>query len=282
MATPLVDVVHFTDPGCPFAYSAEPFRLKLQWIFGDGLRWTTRMVVLAHRGEEYVEKGFTPEVLAGAQATLAERYGMPIDTTQRDRMAGTAPACRAYVAARRHAEPAQAERLLRELRIATFSGSHLDEWSTIHGAARAAGIDPDALERWAAETDTEHELAEDMRLARNPLPSALALGHKLAPAGDGHRYTCPLLEVTAGRDTVAAPGFQPFESYDVALAHLAPGLERRALPADVDDVLAWAPHPLATQEVAALLDLERAEARERLQAAGATEHPLGTDAFWSA
>ena len=26
-----VQIVEFTDPGCPFAFSAEPHRLRLRW-----------------------------------------------------------------------------------------------------------------------------------------------------------------------------------------------------------------------------------------------------------
>jgi len=30
---------HFTDPGCPFAFSAQRQRLRLDWLHGDQLRW---------------------------------------------------------------------------------------------------------------------------------------------------------------------------------------------------------------------------------------------------
>ena len=41
-----VRIRHFTDPGCPFAFSAERQRLRLEWLYGDQLRWSTHMVVL--------------------------------------------------------------------------------------------------------------------------------------------------------------------------------------------------------------------------------------------
>jgi predicted DsbA family dithiol-disulfide isomerase len=41
-----IDVELFTDPACPFAFSAEPARLRLRWHYGDGLRWRTTMIVL--------------------------------------------------------------------------------------------------------------------------------------------------------------------------------------------------------------------------------------------
>ncbi len=30
-----VEVVHYTDPSCPFAFSAELQRLRLLWLYGD-------------------------------------------------------------------------------------------------------------------------------------------------------------------------------------------------------------------------------------------------------
>ena len=41
-----VRIRHFTDPGCPFAFSAERQRLRLEWLYADQLEWSTHMVVL--------------------------------------------------------------------------------------------------------------------------------------------------------------------------------------------------------------------------------------------
>ena len=34
-----VCITEYTDPGCPWAYSAEPFRRRLTWLYGDRLEW---------------------------------------------------------------------------------------------------------------------------------------------------------------------------------------------------------------------------------------------------
>src|SRR5215213_10166302 len=97
-----VNITEYTDPGCPFAFSAEPFRRRLQWLYGDQIEWRPRLVALAESGDEYVEKGFDPERQASSFRQLSRNYGMPMDTSVRSRMAGTADACRAVVAARVH------------------------------------------------------------------------------------------------------------------------------------------------------------------------------------
>ncbi|MDP9399601.1 MAG: DsbA family protein [Actinomycetota bacterium] len=275
----MIDVDLFTDPGCPWAYSAEPQRLRLRWLYGDAMRVTPRMVVLAERPEEYEERGFTTEVQAGALATIQERFGMPIDLGVRPRMAATAPACRAVVATRLHA-PERADALLRRLRVRAMAGDLLDERATIAGAAREAGVDPDLLERWEGAPETEAALREDMHAARHPVPAALALDHKLAGWEGGRRYTCPSWVMTSDGTSEVAPGFQPLESYEVLVANLAPELERRADPESVEEVLAWAGEPLATAEVALLCGLGPEKARERL-AAVADERRVGPEGFWT-
>ena len=223
-----VCITEYTDPGCPWAYSAEPFRRRLSWLYGDRLEWRVRMVGLAESPEEYLTRGFTPERQSRAFASIAREHGMPIATTVRPRMAATVPACRAVVAARLNA-PERMRRLLRRLRVRHFSGELLDEPETIATAARDAGIDPAQLERWMASDEVEAALREDMAAAREPMSAARVLDHKLANWSGGRRYTCPSYEMVRVADGVriAVPGFQPFAVYDVVTANLVPGVDRR-------------------------------------------------------
>jgi predicted DsbA family dithiol-disulfide isomerase len=276
-----VCITEYTDPGCPWAYSAEPFRRRLNWLYGDRLEWRIRLVGLAESPDEYVERGFTPERQSQAFASISREHGMPIDTSQRPRMAATVPACRAVVAARLHA-PEHERRLLRRLRVRHFSGELLDDPQTIAAAARDAGLDPAELEVWMREDAVEAALREDMATAREPLAAARVLDHKLANWSGGRRYTCPSYEIghVADRVRIAVPGFQPWAVYDVVTANLVPGLDRREPPDSVEQVLAWTGTPLATKEVAVVCDIGFAEARERLGRV-ADEHHVGADGFWS-
>jgi hypothetical protein len=206
---------------------------------------------------------------------------MPIDTRVRDRMAASVPACRAVVAARLNA-PEQMRALLRRLRVRTFSGELLDAPETIDGAARDAGIDPEDLKRWVEDPATQAALDEDMAAARQPMPAARVLDAKLANWSGGRRYTCPSYEIERQADStrIAVPGFQPFPVYDVITANLVPGLERRPAPESVEEVLEWTGTPLASIEVAVVMDITFEDARERLGRV-AVEHPVGFDGFWT-
>ena len=276
-----VCITEYTDPGCPWAYSAEPFRRRLSWLYGDALEWRVRMVGLAGSPDEYLERGFTPERQSRAFASIARDHGMPIDTSVRPRMAATMPACRAVVAARLHA-PDRMRRLLRRLRVRHFAGELLDEPATIAAAARDAGIDPADLDRWTAGDDVAAALREDMVASRHPIDAARVLDEKLANWSGGRRYTCPSYEIVRVADGVkiAVPGFQPFPVYDVVTANLVPGVDRRDPPESVEEVLAWTGTPLATKEVAVVCDVGFAEARERLGRVAVEQH-VGADGFWT-
>jgi predicted DsbA family dithiol-disulfide isomerase len=276
-----VCITEFTDPGCPWAYSAEPFRRRLSWLFGDRLEWRARMVVLADDPSEYEERGFTTERQAESFARIAHDHGMPIDTRERPRMAATLPACRAIVAARLHA-PERMRALLRRLRLRHFGGDLLDEPSTIAAAARDSGIDPAQLSDWERDPAVTSALEEDKAAAREPLPAARVLDHKLANWSGGRRYTCPSYEIVRPADGVriAVPGFQPFAVYDVITANLVPGLDRRESPESVEEVLRWTGAPLATQEVAVVSDKPFVQTREELGRV-AVEHHIGADGFWT-
>jgi predicted DsbA family dithiol-disulfide isomerase len=270
-----VTITEYTDPGCPFAFSAEPFRRRLQWLFGDQLEWRPRMVVLADTPEEYLEKGFTTERQSSSFETLSREHGMPIDTRLRPRMAATAPACRAVVAARLFAPEAEWA-LLRRLRVRHFSAQLLDDPGTIADAAVDAGIDPAELTQWLDRPEVEVALQEDKAAARAPTPAALAQPHKLAEWSGGMRYTCPSYEI----EGLSVPGFQPWAAYEVALANVAPGLEKRDPPSDVAEVLRWAGTPLATREVAEVCQTSDREARQALGRVAVESH-VGADGFWS-
>src|SRR3954468_24578917 len=123
-----VRITHFTDPACPFAFSAEPVRQRLRWHYGDQLEWTTRMIVLTDEPGE-------AEKLAGGAPGLQRRYGMPIDPAPYPRPSSSEPACLAVVAARLD-DPAAADRLLRRLRVRRMAGGRRSGTDRCCGSGR--------------------------------------------------------------------------------------------------------------------------------------------------
>jgi 2-hydroxychromene-2-carboxylate isomerase len=274
VTSPVVEITVFTDPACPFAFSAEPVRQRLRWHYGDALSWRTRMIVLTlERGEA--------EKLARGAGGLQRTYGMPIDPAPYARPASSEPACRAVVAARLHA-PGAEDALLRALRVRVMLDGLLDDPALIAAAARDAGLDPAQLDAWGGAPEVDDALQADIEAARSPSPAARALDHKLGGPPEQRRYTAPSYELRRidGGASFSLPGFNPIEAYEAAIANLAPELERRAKPESVEELLAWAAEPLATAEVTAVTGLADADARAALgRAARCT--PAGADAYWS-
>jgi 2-hydroxychromene-2-carboxylate isomerase len=269
-----LEITLFTDPACPFAFSAEPVRLRLMWHYGGQLRWRTRMIVLT------LEPGEAEKLAEGAP-TLQRRYGMPIDPAPYARPASSEPACRAIVATRLHA-PALEPALLRRLRVRAMLGGLLDDPDLLAAAARDVGLEPATLNTWCAEDEVDRALAADIEAARRPSPAARALDHKLGGPVDQRRYTAPSYEITRSADevTVAIPGFNPVETYEAAIANLAPELIRRPKPEAVSEILFWAGEPLATAEVAAIAQLDVPQTCAALSQV-AQPTAAGADFYWS-
>jgi hypothetical protein len=255
-------------------------RARIDHVYDGHIEWRVRMVGLSD-ARRTPEEGYDAEGMAERQREIAREYGMPIDTRPRPYAAATMPACRAVVATKLH-RPEATRRILRQLRVRNWSGQMLDDPQTLHGAGEDAGIAAGELDVWMAEPEVEELLSRDVELARAPLPAARALDHKLANWSGGRRYTCPSYEIERLQDGVriAIPGFQPFAVYDIVLANLVPGLDRRDPPGAAREVLEWSGVPMATQEIASVLDEDIYSVHEEL-ARFAHLQPVGADGFWS-
>lgn len=267
-----VAIRHFTDPGCPYAFAAERQRHRLLWLYGDQIDWRLHLVVLREEKREWRH--------SESYRRHYEQRGMPIDWRERPWLAATVHACRAVVAARLR-WPERAGLLLRRLRVLAMAGHLLDDSDTLELAAEQAGLPVAEIAAYCAEAEVETALREDMRAARSPSPAARAQDYKLGGPPGERRYTCPSYELLAGEARVDLPGYRPIEAYETALANLDPSLARRPDPGPVEAVLAWAPYPLATAEVAAVCDRELPDVRVELARSGARFEPVGGDGYWS-
>jgi protein-disulfide isomerase-like protein with CxxC motif len=287
-----IEVLHFSDPGCPWAYSARPAHARLRWRFADQLAWRLVVIGLSESAEAYERRGFTPQRAVDGQRVFRERFGMPFALLAKPRMAGTGRACRAIVAARERA-PELAEDALRALQLLQFTTARpLDDEAAIREALDAvAGLDAELAISRLDHPDVEAAYQADRALARSAQGGPTEAQGRHSTSDGPVRFTAPslLFRHPDGR-SFEAGGFQPFEAYDLALANLDPTLERRSPPQDALTALRAFPEGLTTAEVASLLrpsdlvdaDLPAAEDElARLAAEGAIDRrPAGQDALW--
>ncbi len=262
----MIKVTHFSDPGCPWAWSNGPAFAVLQWRYGAQLEWRHAMIGLSETAEQYRRRGYTGESQALGYRKFRHR-GMPFATEPRDRPHATWPMCRVVVAARRLA-PDREWAVFRALQFAQFTSTlTLDE------------------------PETEELFAADRALARAAEGGPTDFQGRSATTPEGEvRFTAPSLifEAEDGR-SLEVGGFQPLEAYDVAIANLDHTLERRPPGGDAAEILQAFPDGLTTAEVAAVMcphlqapDLDAAEdALIGVVAAGGAERlPFGNDALW--
>ena len=289
----MIEIVHFSDPGCPWAWSASPHLSVLHWRYGDQLRWRLVMIGLTEHGGVYERRGYTAEGMARGYRTFRRR-GMPFSTLPRQHVHGTWPMCRAVVAARL-TDPEREWSVFRALQFAQFTTTlDLETEEGIRAALeRVPGVDVDALIEAAGSPEVEAAFAQDRAEARTAEGTATEFQGKSATTPEGEvRYTAPSLVFRAedGR-TLEAGGFQSTEAYDVVIANLDRTLTRRPPAEDVAEVLAAFPDGVTTAEVAAVMapsntppDLGAAEDELIALAAagGARRVAVGHDALWAA
>ena len=283
-----ITVTHHTDPGCPWAYSAEPFIRALEWRYGAGLEWRTVVIGLAEDPQRYIDAGYTGLRMGQGYAWFRDRFGMPFAVAPRERPVGTGLACRHVVSARRQGYEA-GEAVLRALRFSWFCDPRPhDDPAVLAAVVRSVtGIDVDAVLAGLDDPAVEAAYQADRAEARSVLPPATAQG-KTAHTDGFERYTAPSLVFENGGKALIAAGWQPLAAYDVCIANLDPLLPQRGA-AGPAETLPEFPRGLTTCEVALLMserndepDLAVAEAAlvELVSVGHARREPLGNDALW--
>jgi protein-disulfide isomerase-like protein with CxxC motif len=285
-----ITVTHFSDPGCPWAYSASPAMAVLRWRYREQLSWRLVTIGLTESPQRYIDAGYTP-----TRSTIGNMrfrsYGMPFGSEPRARIAATGRACRAIVATRL-LYPGREDEVLRALQLGWFTTTLvLDEDADIARAlARVDGLDVDAVIAAIDEQPTLAAYEDDKQQTRSAEGSATQLQGKARQTDGPVRYSAPSLAFHSsdGR-RVEAGGFQPVEAYDILVANIDPKLHRESPPETPAPLLERWGDGLTTQEVAALMagnneapDRAAAEAAllELVGTGEAVRHPLGDDAVW--
>jgi len=283
---------HFSDPGCPWAYSSRPAIARLRWRFGDQLDWRLVLIGLSESADRYEEMGFTAGRMAAGMRKFEQRFGMPFGSGVKPRMAATSRACRAIVAAREES-PELGYAALRALQIMQFTTTGLlDDDEALRGALEDVdGLDAAAIVGRIDDPEIVAIYEQDKARARSADGRPTHVQNRHANSDGVARYTAPtvIFEMSDGR-WLEVGGFQPFESYDNALANLDTSLRRRPAPERAAEAVLAYPIGLTTAEVAAIMrgsdtsaeDIPGAE-RELIAAVDDGELigiPAGTDALW--
>jgi protein-disulfide isomerase-like protein with CxxC motif len=287
-----MQLTHFSDPGCPWAWSAGPAFATLHWRYGDQLEWRLVMIGLSETAEQYARRGYTGERQARGYRSFRHR-GMPFATAPRERPHATWPMCRVVVAARRLV-PERQWGVFRALQFAQFTSTlTLDEPAGLEQAlAWLPGIDAKRLVAASLEPETEELFAADRAETRSAAGRPIEFQGRSATTPEGEvRYTAPSVVFTADDgSSLEAGGFQPIEAYDLCIANLDVSLTRREPAEDVAEVLAEFPEGLTTYEVAAVMAPhltapDRDAAEDALitlaGSGGARRRPFGNDALWT-
>jgi len=287
----MIDVTHFSDPGCPWAYSASPALTTLRWRYGDQLRWMLVTIGLAEDPALYAARGYTPKRSAIGYTTF-RKYGMPFQVTPKARLSATSPACRAVVATRL-AAPELEDAAFRALQFLQFTTTGLfDDLDAVRDALESVdGLDGEAVAAAIDDPEVWEAYEADRARARTAAGSPTEFQDRSANTDGAVRYTAPSLVFTTGDGrTLEAGGFQPIEAYDIVVANLDPTLTRRPPAEDPVDALAAFSYPLTTAEVAAIMaahlvapDLEKTETALIAATADgrASMRPAGDGALWS-
>ena len=282
----------YSDPACPWAYSATPALTVLRWRYRDQLDWGLVTIGLRDTTDALAASGYSTARQATGSRRFRDRYGMPFAAAPRARLVATGRACRAVVATRL-AHPGREFAALRALAFAWFNSPLLlDEDQAIAAALEEVdGIDVRSLVAALDSREVSEAYEADKAQARSAAGGPTEFQGKAAVSDGLVRYTAPSVVFEADGRRLEAGGFQSLEAYDVLLANLDPTMRRLGPPEGPLELLEYFAEGLCTQEVAVLLadnliDVDRSAAEDALLAllaeGRATRTPLGDDAIWRA
>jgi 2-hydroxychromene-2-carboxylate isomerase len=248
---PRIHVTHFSDPGCPFGYSASPALAALRWRYGDQLAWRHVMIGLTEDASQYAERGYTTLRLVQGQRRFRS-IGMPFGRAPKQRLSATARACRAVVAIR-IVRPDLEWAAFRSLQLTQFTTDlPLESDEALRDALRRLpGVDPEAIVAMVDSPEVTAAYDVDWAESRTAAGTPAEFQGKAVDTDGMVRYTAPSLIFERDGRRLEAGGFQSLEAYDVCIANLDTSLRRREAPEDLTELLAAFPEGLTIAEVAA-------------------------------
>jgi predicted DsbA family dithiol-disulfide isomerase len=223
-----ISVTHFSDPGCPFAYSASPALAVLRWRYGSQLDWRLVTIGLSEDPSRYEELGYTPTRMTLGNLHF-RRHGMPFAFEPRPRSTATARACRAIVAARLN-YPGREYDVHRALQLAWFTSTLLldDDTDIAQALARVPDLDAAAIVAAIDDEATSAGYEADKSETRQADGSPTEFQGKARQSDGPVRYSAPSLVFEQDGARLEAGGFQTIEAYDCADRQSRPDARARS------------------------------------------------------
>jgi protein-disulfide isomerase-like protein with CxxC motif len=289
----VINATLYTDPACPWAYSAIPALRVLEWRYGDQLAWRLVLIGLREDASGLAARGYDPVRAARGWLKFRDRYRMPFAPAPKDRLAGTGRGCRAVVAARL-LDPGSEWKVLRALQLANFTTPLLlDDAESIREVLRAEpGVDGDAIVDRIDDEEVVRAYERDRAEARTAAGSPAETQGKTATSDGDVRFTAPSVVFERDGQRLVAGGWQPLLTYETLIVNLDPAIRRVPPASKAESLFERFPEGLTSAEVAALLadgpdpvpDVNAAEeVLLQLAAHGQVVRvQLGQDALWVA
>ena len=282
----------YSDPACPWAYSATPALTTLRWRYGDQLDWQLVTIGLRDDTDASRASGYT----AGAPGRRLAALPRPLRDAVRRRAARAARRDRPRLPGDRRGAPratrAASSRSLRALAFAWFNDARCCSTRTTAIATALAGVEGiDAAAIVAALDSAEVTAAyeADKAQARSAAGGPTEFQGKAAVSDGLVRYTAPSVvfehgERAASR-SAASSRSRPTTSRSRTSTRRSSATPP---PEDPPELLAHFPEGLCTQEVARAARRQPGRrrprrrrgraARARRRRRRATREPLGDDA----
>jgi len=273
---PVVTITYYTDPYCTWCWGSEPILRHVLESYGDQVAIVYKMGGLVEDMSNFHDAAnqiSTKEQVAPHWREASERHGMPVDESifldPENDFTSTWPANIAFKAAELQSLEL-AGKYLRRLREAAASEHRfihkLDVQAELAGEV---GLDVAAFEAAIASGEAEKAFRRDLEEARSKGISGFPtfiLGNRTGGA-------------------LAFYGYRTYDEFARAIDQLAPEPLKKLAPESIEKFVAKYGR-VATQEVAEVFGLSRANAKtklEQLTAAGILRRlPRGNGELWEA
>ncbi|MFB8757630.1 DsbA family oxidoreductase [Streptomyces nigra] len=230
---PVLEVVEYTDPLCPWSWGAEPVLRLLRTTLAGRARWRRVFCVLFDEDDD-------PAPDPAAETAWYARYVEDITAhtgapraARLSRVAASSWPCSLVAKAAESQGRTVADRVLRRLRETMFvHGEPADTPELALSAARGVpGLDADRLAADAASADVRERVRADRAEARRPVPEVLSVpggsphpGAAKETADGGRRYALPTLLLRTPDAYRVVPGWRSYDACAAAVGELCPGL----------------------------------------------------------